>query len=159
MLKFWSVFHIQTLWHNSTRDTSFLEAPYQSLPGKQKNPFPSTSRHINSITTLMCTFSLILNWSSANQKNSTMKRWKYRSKGLLNIIFCHQESNEKADRVSTEFSSSSNTSKQRCLNLLFQNQSPHFLATLFWKLSQSSAQDPQNGKQSHSRLPSHRLHN
>ena len=138
MLKFWSVFHIQTLWHNVTRDTSFLEAPYQSLPGKQKNLFPSTSRHINNITALMCTFSLILNWSSANQKNSTMKRLKYRSEGLLKVIFCHQEGNEKADRVCTEFSSSSNTSKQRCLYPLFQNQSPHFLPPLFSTFSSGS---------------------
>ena len=40
-----------------------------------------------------------------------------------------------------------NTSVQRCLYPLFQNQSPHFLlSSLFWKLSQPLGQDQQNSK-------------
>ena len=35
----------------------------------------------------MCIFSSILNCSYANQKNSIINRWKYRSKGLLKTIF------------------------------------------------------------------------
>ena len=47
-----------------------------------------------------------------------------------------------------------NTSVQRCLYPLFQNQSPHFLlSSLFWKLSQPLGQDQQNSKQTYCRLP------
>ena len=46
-----------------------------------------------------------------------------------------------------KFSSTSITSVQRCLCPLFQNQCPHsLLFPLFWKLSQLSGQDQQNGK-------------
>ena len=44
------------------------------------------------------------------------------------------------------------------LYLLFQNRCPHFvsffLEIIFWKLSQLSGQDQQNGKQTYCRLPS-----
>ena len=51
-------------------------------------------------------------------------------------------------------SSWTNTSVQRCLYQLFQNQSPHFLLSpLVWKLSQPSGQDQQSGKQTYCRLP------
>ena len=47
-----------------------------------------------------------------------------------------------------------NSSKQRCLYPLFQNQSPHFLlSSLFWKLSQPLGQDQQNSKQTYCQLP------
>ena len=47
-----------------------------------------------------------------------------------------------------------NTSVQRCLYPLFQNQSPHFLlSSLFWKLSQPLGQDQQNSKQTYCQLP------
>ena len=47
-----------------------------------------------------------------------------------------------------------NTSVQRCLYPLFQNQSPHFLLfSLFWKLSQPLGQDQQNSKQTYCQLP------
>ena len=47
-----------------------------------------------------------------------------------------------------------NTSVQRCLYPLFQNQSPHFLlSSLFWKLSQPLGQDQQNSKQIYCQLP------
>ena len=60
---------------------------------------------------------------------------KYRSKGLSKAIFCHKISNKKADRLCMKFSSTPNTSVQRCLYPIFQNQCPHFLlSALFWKL-------------------------
>ena len=47
-----------------------------------------------------------------------------------------------------------NTSVQRCLYPLFQNQSPHFLlSSLFWKLSQPLGQNQQNSKQTYCQLP------
>ena len=82
--KFWSIFHIQNLWYSFTRDNSFLQT-LTSL--SQKNPSTNTSRHINNITALVCIFSLILNCSLANQKNSIMNGWKCRSKGLLKLFF------------------------------------------------------------------------
>ena len=63
MFKFWSIFRIKNLWYSFTRDNSVLQTSFQSLPGKQKNPYPSTSRKINNITVLMCMFSSILNCS------------------------------------------------------------------------------------------------
>ena len=49
-----------------------------------------------------------------------------------------------------KFSSTSNTSVQRCLYPLFQNQSPHFLLPpLIRRISQSSYQNQQNGKQTY----------
>ena len=77
--------HIQNLWY------SFRPTPSQSLPGKQKNPSPSTSRHINKIIALMCIFSSILNCTYANQKNSIMNGWKYWPKVFLKANFCHQK--------------------------------------------------------------------
>ena len=56
----------------------------------------------------MCIFSSILNCSHANQKNSIISRWKYKSKGLLKSYFCHQKSNKKADKLCMKFSSTSN---------------------------------------------------
>ena len=53
-----------------------------------------------------------------------------------------------------KISSTSYTIVLRCLYPLFQNQCPLFLLyPLFWKLSQSSGQDQQNGKQTYCRLP------
>ena len=126
--KFWSIFHIQNLWYSFTRDNSFLQT-FTSL--SQKNPSTNTSRHINNITALVCIFSLILNCSLANQKNSIMNGWKCRSKGLLKLFFCHQKSNKKADRLCMKVSSTSNTRVQSCLYPLFQNQYPHFMFSLF----------------------------
>ena len=45
-----------------------------------------------------------------------------------------------------------NTSVQRCLYPLFQNQSPHFLFSLFWKSSQLLGKDQQSSKQTYCRL-------
>ena len=56
----------------------------------------------------MFIFSSILNCSYANQKNSIISRWKYRSKGPLKAIFCHQKSNKKANKFGMKFSSTSN---------------------------------------------------
>ena len=47
MLKFWSIFHSQNLWYNFSRDSSFLQTPFQSLPGKWQNPSASVFRHNN----------------------------------------------------------------------------------------------------------------
>ena len=107
--------------------------------------------HLDSWTTaLMCIFSLILNCSYANQKNSIMNGWKFSPKGLLKAILCHQKSNKKAKKSST-----TNVSVQRCLYKLFQNQRLHFLLSpLFERTSQSSAQDQQNGKQTYCQLSS-----
>ena len=59
-------------------------------------------------------------------------------------FFCHQKNNEKADRLCMKFSSAFNTSVQRCLYPLFQNQRPHFLLLhLFQRMSQPSVQDLQ----------------
>ena len=58
-----SVFHIQNLWYSFNRDNSFVQTPLQSISGKQKNPSPSTSRHINNITALISIFSSIWNCS------------------------------------------------------------------------------------------------
>ena len=53
--------------------------------------------------------------------------------------FRSHKNNKKADRLCKNFSSTSNTSVQRCLYLLFQNQRPHFLLIpLFWRISQPS---------------------
>ena len=100
-------------------------------------------------TALMCIFSLILN-CSWNQKNSIMNGWKFWTKGLLKAILCDQKSNKKAKKSST-----TNVSVQRSPYKLFQNQRLHFLLSpLFERISQSSAQDQQNGKQTYCRLPS-----
>ena len=49
-----------------------------------------------------------------------------------------------------KFSSTSNTSVQRCLYALFQNQRPHFLLfPLFQKMFQFSGQDQQNDEQTY----------
>ena len=58
---------------------------------------------------------------------SIMEGWKYRSRELLEAIVCHKKSNKKVDRLCMKFSSVSNTSVQRCLYPLFQNQRSHFL--------------------------------
>ena len=47
MIQFWSKFHIQIPWYGFTRDNRFLLTFSKSLPGKQKNPSSSTSRHIS----------------------------------------------------------------------------------------------------------------
>ena len=47
------------------------------------------------------------------------------------FFFCKQKSNKKADRLCMQFSSTSNTSVQRCLYSLFQNQSPIFCCPFF----------------------------
>ena len=74
-----------------------------------------------------------------------MEGWKCRSRELLKaIFFCHQKNNKKADRLCMKFSSAFNTSVQRCLYPLFQNQRPHFLLLhLFQRMSQPSVQDLQ----------------
>ena len=101
-------FYIQNLWYSFIRDNSFLQTPSQSLTGKQNSSL-STSRHINNITALMCIFFSFLSFSCANQNNSIINGWKYRSKWLL-IFFCHQKSNKKADKLCMKFSSASNIS-------------------------------------------------
>ena len=68
---------------------------------------------------------------------------KYNSKRLLKAIFSHQKNNKKGDRLCMKFSLTSNTSVQRCLYPLFQNQCPHFLLSpLFWKLSSQNYLNP-----------------
>ena len=94
-------------------------------------------------TASVCIFSSILNCSYANQKNSIMDWSKY---------WCHQKT-KKQTRHCMKFSSTSNTSVQRCLHPVFQNQLPHFLLpTLFQRISQPSGQDQQNGKRIYRRL-------
>ena len=100
MIKFWSKFHNQILWYSFTRQNRFLITPSKSLPG----PSFSTSRHVSN--NLSVILSSIL--------NSVMKGRKYRSR----------ESNKRADRLCMKFSLTLNTSVQRCLYLLFQNQCP-----------------------------------
>ena len=53
-----------------------------------------------------------------------------------------------------KFSTSFNTSVQRCLYPLFQNQRPHFLLLhLFRRMSQPPGHDPQHVKRTYGRLP------
>ena len=53
-----------------------------------------------------------------------------------------------------KFPSTSNSSVQRCLYPLFQNQRFHFLLPpLFRRIFQPSGQDQQNGKRTYCRLP------
>ena len=52
-------------------------------------------------------------------------------RAFKSYFFCHRKSNKKADRLYMKFSSTSNTSVQRYLYPLFQNQSPHFLLPVF----------------------------
>ena len=96
-----------------------------------------------STTASLCIFSSIMDCSLANQKNSIMDWSKY---------WCHQKTKKKT-RHCMKFSSTSNTSVQRCLHPVFQNQLPHFLLpTLFQRISQPWGQDQQNGKRIYHRL-------
>ena len=86
MFKVWLIFHIQKLWYSFTRGNSFLQTLSQSFTRKKKNSFLSTSRQVNNVIALTWIFSSILNCIKTNQKNSIIKGWKYRSKGLLKAI-------------------------------------------------------------------------
>ena len=85
-----------------------------------------------------------------------MSRWKYRSKEYLKANFLSPKIDKKAGRLCMKFSWTCNTSGQRCLYHLFQNQRPpHFLLPpLFWRVTQFSGQDQNNGKRTYCRLPS-----
>ena len=83
--------------------------------------------------------------------NSIMNVWKYRWKGLLKAINFLQKSNKKADSLCMKFSSTSSTSVQRCLYPKIN--APIFCCPFFWKLSQPSGQDQQNGKQTYCWIP------
>ena len=87
MIKFWSKFHFQILWHSFTRDNRFPLTPSLIFPRKILPPASLDT----STTALVCIFSSIL--------NSIMEGWKYRSRELLKAIFCHQKksNNKKAD--------------------------------------------------------------
>ena len=64
------------------------------------------------------------------------------------------KNNKKADMFCMKFSSTPNTSVQKCLYPLFQNQRSHFLLPpLFWRISQPSDQDQHNGKRTYCQLP------
>ena len=63
-----------------------------------------------------------------------MNAWKYRSKGLLKSIFCHQKSDKKADRLCMTFSSTTNTSVQRCLYAYFKSMGPLSAVPSFLKI-------------------------
>ena len=94
-----------------------------------------------STTTLMCIFFSILNcsWASQEFNNEGMK---VQVKRAFKSYFLPPKNNKKADRLSMKFSSTSNTSEQKCLYPLFQNQSSHFLVPpLFRRISQPSGQD------------------
>ena len=99
---------------SKTSGTALLETvvSYKLLPSlSQENKKPLSQHFLThqQHNSLMCIFPSILNWK-ANQKNSIMSGWKYRSKGLLKAMFCHQNSNKKADRLWMKFSSTSNAS-------------------------------------------------
>ena len=69
-----------------------------------------------------------------------MSRWKYRSKEYLKANFLSPKIDKKAGRLCMKFSWTCNTSGQRCLYHLFQNQRPHFLLPpLFWIITQLSS--------------------
>ena len=69
------------------------------------------------------------------------------------LFFFVTKNYKKADRVCMTFSLTPNTSLQRCLNLLFQNQCLLIqLPPLFQRISQSPSQGQQNGKRTHCRL-------
>ena len=60
-----------------------------SLSEKQESPSLSASRHINNSLSVYLFSARNCSW--ANQKNSTMKKWKCGSRELLKAIFCYQK--------------------------------------------------------------------
>ena len=144
VIKFWSKFQIQILWYSFTRDNRFVLTPSQSLLKNRKilPPAPVDT----STTALVRTFSSIL--------NSVMLEWKYKSRELLKAIFLSPKNNKKADRFCMKCSSNFNTSVQRCLYILFENQHFHcLLPYLFRRISQPSGQDLQDANRTYSQLP------
>ena len=133
--------YIQNLWYSFIRDNSFLQTPSKSLPGKQENHSPvplGTSR-----TASMCIFPSILNCSQANRKNSITD--ESTQMGFKNLFFFTIKV-IKTGQLLMKFSSTSNTSVQRCLYPLFQNKRPHLLLLpIFRKKSSPSGHDKQNG--------------
>ena len=84
-----------------------------------------------------------------------MSGWKCRSKVYLKANFLSLRIDEKAGRLCMKFSWTCNTSVQRCLYHLFQNWRLHFLLPpLFWRITQLSGQNQNNGKRTYCRLPS-----
>ena len=126
MIKFWSKFHFQILWHSFTRDNRFPLTPSLIFPRKILPPASLDT----STTALVCIFSSIL--------NSVMEGWKYRSRELLKAIFCHQKNPKKTIIRKQTFS---------------WNLHEIFFRHLH-EMSQPSAQNQQNGKRIYCRLSS-----
>ena len=131
IIRFWSKFHIQILGYSFTRENRFLLNPSESLQGKQENPCPSTSRHVNN--SLSKYFFL-----DSELHNKGMK---VQIKRAFKSYFLSPKNNKRADRLCIKFSSTFNKSVLRCLYPLFQNQHPYFLLPhLFRRMSQPLGQ-------------------
>ena len=108
-------------------ETTVSYKPLCSISQENRaNPSPSASKHINNSLNLYLFFNF-------EEKNSIMNGLEYKLKGLLKAIFCHQKSNEKADRFCMKLSSTSNTSAERCLYPIFHNERTHFLLSPYFR--------------------------
>ena len=97
----------------------------------------------------ICIFSSILNCSWANQKNSIIMGWKYRSRELLKTtLFCLWKNNQKGGWLFMKFLRSSIQACSSCINLLFQKQCINILLPpLLQRISQSPGQDQKNSNE------------
>ena len=137
IIRFSSKFHIQILGYSFTRENRFLLTPSQPLQGKQEKPSSSVCGHVNN--SLSVYFLLDSELNNEGMKVQVKKAFK--------SYFLSTRNNKRVDKLCIKFSSTFSTSVQRCLYLLFQNQHLHFLLFhLFWRMSQPSVQDQQNGK-------------
>ena len=102
-------------------------------PGKSQarttSKTPSSSRHISS------NLSVYLFLNSEPQLGKKL---------LEAILFCHQKSNGKTDRLCMRFHQSPNTTVQKCLNHSFQY--PFFFFFFFFLRMSPGFQDQQNDK-------------
>ena len=107
MIKLWSKFQSQILWHSFTRDHSFLLNPFPSLP--KEDHALSVSRHMNS--SLNVYLFLVSGLQLGKSKKFNNQEMKVQVKrALKSYFFCHQNSNKKEERLYMKFSSPPNTS-------------------------------------------------
>ena len=112
LLKLWLNFDTKVIFKSTgtgfALHNSSLLTPLSVSPKKtQENSFLSASRQQSITTVLVYIFSSILSSSYANQKNSIIKGWKYRSTELLKAIFSSANNNKKADRLCMKLPSTS----------------------------------------------------
>ena len=105
IIRFWSKFHIYILGYSFTRENRFLLNSSQSLQGKQENPCPSASRHVNN--------SLSKYFFLDSEINN--KGMKVQIKRAFKSYFLLPKNNERTDRLCIRFSSTLNTSVLRFL--------------------------------------------